>query len=57
MATLTYEYARGAVWLDDLWPDREPHRYDLCGRHADRVRVPHGWRLEDRRTELELLAG
>ena len=29
---------------------RDPHGYDLCERHAARLRVPHGWRLEDRRS-------
>jgi hypothetical protein len=26
--------------------------HDLCTRHADRLSVPHGWRLEDRRHRL-----
>jgi hypothetical protein len=37
------------VWLDDLSGDRDPHAYDLCERHADRVSVPSGWSLDDRR--------
>jgi hypothetical protein len=48
-ATLTYQYARGLVWLDELTAERDPHSYDLCGRHAGRLGVPSGWRLEDRR--------
>ncbi len=48
--TLTYQYARSAVWLDDLSPERDTHSYDLCARHGSRLSVPHGWRLEDRRT-------
>jgi len=56
--TLTYQYARGAAWLDELTAEREPHAYDLCDRHAGRLSVPHGWRLEDRRrAQLHLLAG
>jgi hypothetical protein len=47
---LTYVYARGAAWLDVLDAERDPHGYDLCERHAGRVGVPVGWRLEDRRT-------
>ncbi|PHX73172.1 MAG: alcohol dehydrogenase, partial [Acidimicrobium sp.] len=27
--TLTYQYARSSVWLDDLSPERDPHSYDL----------------------------
>lgn len=47
--TLTYQYARSHVWLDDLSADRDPHAYDLCERHADRLSVPSGWSLHDRR--------
>ena len=49
VATLTYQYARSVAWLDELSDDRDPHGYDLCERHAARLRVPHGWRLEERR--------
>jgi len=48
-ATLAYDYARSHVWIGELAPERDPHDYDLCSRHAARVSVPHGWRLEDRR--------
>jgi hypothetical protein len=37
------------VWLDGLAPDRDPHAYDLCGRHADRLTAPQGWHVRDRR--------
>ncbi len=47
--TLTYHYGRSHVWLDDLSRDRDPHAYDLCDRHADRLSVPSGWSLDDRR--------
>jgi Protein of unknown function (DUF3499) len=56
VATLTYQYRRSAVWIDDLTPEREPYSYDLCERHADGVRVPHGWGLDDRRTEPAMVA-
>ena len=56
--TLTYQYSRGAAWLDELVSERDPHAYDLCERHAGRLSVPNGWRLEDRRrSRLQLLAG
>jgi hypothetical protein len=59
--TLNYHYARSVVWIDDLSRDRDPHSYDLCARHAARLSVPHGWRLEDRRSaalvHLHRLAG
>lgn len=47
--TLTYHYGRSQVWLDDLSAERDPHAYDLCGRHAARLSVPSGWLLDDRR--------
>lgn len=47
--TLTYNYARQQVWIDALLPERDPHVYDLCDRHADRLSVPNGWHLDDRR--------
>ena len=49
-ATLTYQYAKGIVWVDELTTERDPHGYDLCERHAGRLGVPHGWRMEDRRS-------
>jgi hypothetical protein len=48
-ATLQYQYGRALVWLEDLTPERDPHDYDLCDRHAARLSVPNGWNLEDRR--------
>jgi len=53
--TLSYQYARSIVWLDDLTVERDPHTYDLCQRHAARLSVPNGWRLEDRRSRRELV--
>ena len=54
--TLSYQYARSIVWLDDLYEEREPHAYDLCQRHTARLSVPNGWRLEDRRTSRQLIS-
>ena len=47
--TLSYQYGRAQVWLDELAPERDPHAYDLCARHAGRLTVPQGWQLRDRR--------
>jgi hypothetical protein len=47
--TLSYHYGRSQVWLDHLSPERDPHAYDLCDRHAARLSVPAGWSLDDRR--------
>lgn len=51
MVTLSYDYARALVWIDELIPERDPHSYDLCDRHGARVTVPQGWQLRDRRSD------
>jgi hypothetical protein len=48
VATLTYDYAGQAAWLERLTPEAHPMAHDLCEAHADRLLVPRGWRLEDR---------
>jgi hypothetical protein len=59
-ATLTYNYDDGTVWLDGLSDAEHPMSYDLCDQHAGGLRVPRGWRLDDRRRgpseQLELAA-
>lgn len=51
--TLTYHYAHAQVWLDELAHERDPHAYDLCWRHADRLTAPQGWLVRDRRRQTE----
>ena len=51
VASLGYDYRARTVWLDPCL-DPDPSRHDLCQRHADRLRVPAGWRLHDRRAAL-----
>lgn len=46
--TLSYDYANRVVWLDPLHAEAHPARHDLCDRHALRLSVPNGWRLENR---------
>lgn len=48
-ATLTYDYGSRTAWLERLNEEAHPMRYDLCGVHADGMRVPQGWALQDRR--------
>jgi hypothetical protein len=48
-ATLMYDYAGQTVWLEPLNPEAHPMRYDLCTEHADNLRVPKGWILQDQR--------
>lgn len=47
--TLTYQYAHAQVWIDELAPERDPHAYDLCQRHGERLTAPRGWQVRDRR--------
>jgi hypothetical protein len=45
VATLTYVYADQTAVLGPLATYSEPHCYDLCDRHADRLIPPRGWEL------------
>jgi hypothetical protein len=49
VATVTYHYGTQAAWVDPLSAERDPHSYDMCARHAERLRPPQGWELDDRR--------
>ena len=57
LATLTYVYADQTAVLGPLATYAEPHTYDLCAGHADRLTVPQGWdvvRLVDDMGDLAL---
>ncbi|MBO0835484.1 MAG: DUF3499 domain-containing protein [Actinobacteria bacterium] len=41
--TLTYVYSDSTAVLGPLAAFVEPHCYDLCDRHADRMTAPRGW--------------
>ena len=43
MYTLTYVYRDSTAVLGPLAAFVEPHCYDLCARHADRMTAPRGW--------------
>ncbi|MFM9876606.1 MAG: DUF3499 family protein [Rhodoglobus sp.] len=45
VATLTYVYADSMAVLGPLAQSAEPHSYDLCERHADRLSAPQGWQV------------
>lgn len=45
MATLTYVYADSTAVLGPLATYAEPHCYDLCDTHAERLTVPRGWNV------------
>ncbi len=43
VATLTYVYADSTAVLGPLATYAEPHTYDLCAVHAERLTAPRGW--------------
>lgn len=43
VATLTYVYADSTAVLGPLATYAEPHSYDLCVRHSERLTAPKGW--------------
>jgi len=45
VATLTYDYADAMAVLGPLSYRPEPHSYDLCPRHAERLSAPQGWQV------------
>ena len=45
VATLTYVYADSTAVLGPLATYAEPHCYDLCEIHSDRLTAPRGWEI------------
>ena len=45
VATLTYAYADATAVVGPLAVLAEPHCYDLCAVHADRLSAPLGWEV------------
>ncbi|GAB2685535.1 DUF3499 domain-containing protein [Thalassiella azotivora] len=45
MATLTYVYSDSTAVLGPLAVYAEPHCYDLCAVHAERLTAPRGWEV------------
>ena len=45
MHTLTYVYADQTAVLGPLATYAEPHAYDLCDFHAERLSAPRGWEV------------
>ncbi len=45
MFTLTYVYADSTAVLGPLAAYVEPHSYDLCAEHAERLTAPRGWEM------------
>jgi len=49
---LTYVYADSTAVLGPLSSSAEPHAYDLCEVHAERLTVPRGWDVVRLATEF-----
>ena len=45
VATLTYVYADSTAVLGPLATYAEPHCYDLCEVHSERLTAPRGWEV------------
>jgi len=45
IVTLTYVYADSTAVLGPLATYAEPHCYDLCEVHGDRLTAPRGWEI------------
>jgi hypothetical protein len=43
--TLTYNYADSTAVIGSLATFSEPHAYDLCEKHGERLTVPNGWNV------------
>lgn len=43
VATLTYVYSDQSAILGPLATVAEPHCYDLCAAHSERLTAPRGW--------------
>jgi hypothetical protein len=45
VGTLTYVYADQTAVLGPLATYAEPHAYDLCAEHSERLSAPRGWEV------------
>lgn len=45
VTTLTYVYAQSVAVVGPLATFAEPHAYDLCEQHGERLTVPNGWNV------------
>lgn len=45
VTTLTYVYADQTAVLGPLATFAEPHAYDLCETHSERLSAPRGWEV------------
>lgn len=45
VATLRYNYRESRATVTALGPGGDPHSWDLCPGHVNRLKVPEGWKL------------
>ncbi|WP_290219574.1 DUF3499 domain-containing protein [Corynebacterium atrinae] len=45
VATMTYAYAESTAVVGPLAPAAEPHSWDLCEHHAEKITAPLGWEM------------
>ena len=50
VARLSYDPITCSVWLDDV-AERAGRSQEICALHAERLTVPRGWGLSDRRAD------
>ena len=53
--TLTYIYSDSTAVLGPLSTYAEPHAYDLCADHSERLKVPQGWTVIKHKPESHSL--
>ena len=51
--TLTYVYSDSTAVLGPLATYAEPHNYDLCASHSERLTVPVGWNVIKQEATVE----
>src|SRR5699024_10167261 len=45
VATLTYAYSEQTAVVGPLVEEEDPHSWDLCSHHAEKITAPQGWEL------------
>ncbi len=45
VATLTFDYEDRLAVIGPLALTADPHTYDLCAIHAERITPPSGWEI------------
>lgn len=53
VATLSYNYGEQIATLSHLHQYAEPHTYDLCLSHSERLTIPRGWSVVTEDLERE----